>query len=244
MADADEQDNQMVASQQEGDGGTPSVGEYLDAGRGLAAQGKHREAVDAYLRALELRPRHKTAPVLLAQAYKAMGRTTDAIAALKRAVSQKPRNLKARLALATALADDGKAEDAKDVLLDGLALAPSEAGLLAGLARRLEESGEFAEANFILHHARQANPDKASLNRRFNRSKKLARDFVIEDADSRLSRSLMRSPEDGPTILALAEVREEAGQRKDALFLAQLARRVSPDDKRIARRARKIAARG
>lgn len=87
----------------EGEGDLDLLAERrLRYGRGLAAIGRHAEAVDLYVQTLELAPRWPAAHVSLAESLIALGRTDEARAALRAGLAADPADglgLGVRLAL-------------------------------------------------------------------------------------------------------------------------------------------------
>ncbi len=112
-------------------------GERLDMQRHdtAAAQAKFREAAATLRRAIDLKPTHGQAHLLLGRCLGRCGQAAEALAEFRTAVQCRPDNAEAQLALGEALATAGEREEAERHLEQAQRLAPEDPRPPAALAR-------------------------------------------------------------------------------------------------------------
>jgi tetratricopeptide (TPR) repeat protein len=119
---------------------------HLDHGDALRLAGKPEEALDAFRRALELKPDQPLAHVRLGGLLTHLGRFEAAIGHCQAATAIDPRCLPARLVLIAALKGVGRLSEVADAWRAVIAIEPNRAESFHQLALELVGLGLFAEA--------------------------------------------------------------------------------------------------
>lgn len=128
-------------------------------GVALKKQGDTDEAVNYYLRALEIYPLYPEALLNLANALSMQGKTGEAIHYYLRALIIKPSYADAHYNLANALVAQGKAGEARNHYLQAIKINPSYAEAYANLGNVLVTQGQIDEAIRYYKRALQIKPD-------------------------------------------------------------------------------------
>ena len=132
-------------------------------GYSLTARGQRKEAIEAYSKALVLKPDyveiHENIGLLLADERQ----FDKAIKHFKLALQIEPDNAKTHNILAVALRAQGKLNEAISHCRRALDLAPNDAGALYNLALFLQLQGKLNEAVSSYRKVLQLNPDSAEL---------------------------------------------------------------------------------
>jgi hypothetical protein len=134
---------------------------YLDLGRRLWRERRHRDAAENFARALELDPASATAHNNLGWALETGGDESGALGHYERAVELDPGLTVARVNLAKLLAKAGRHHDAEQVWCALAAVAPSDPRALGNVvhsalrAGDLETASASAERLALIHHGLQ-----------------------------------------------------------------------------------------
>jgi tetratricopeptide (TPR) repeat protein len=123
---------------------------YAEAGARLEARGEHEQALDAFNKALELRPAMHAALQGLVAAHSALGTGDEAAEVLERAAKARPSDLELRAMLARAYVeaeDAARAEQAADELVTS---DPSSFPLIFDVVRVYLQQGSVADAARLL----------------------------------------------------------------------------------------------
>lgn len=150
---------------------------YDNWGRAMSARGRPAEAVEAFDRAIELRPDHAPSLAGLGLSYIQLGRPNDAVVALERARQLTPVSYSIRSNLAIAYANLGRSQEAIHELRAAVEIKPNFADGHYNLARYLAAAGDTQSAIHHLQIAARLKPQDADI-RKF-----------LEDLRRRLSAS-------------------------------------------------------
>jgi tetratricopeptide (TPR) repeat protein len=136
---------------------------HLDFGNALRLAGKQEEAVEAYRRAVALRPDHVMAHTRLAGLLIELGRFEAAITHCQTAIGVQPDFLAARIMLAVALKGAGRVAEAAETWRDVIRRQPDRAESYFHLAQELAGLGLVAEALHCHDRAIALQPDNAAF---------------------------------------------------------------------------------
>ena len=145
---------------------------YVDAGR-------NHDAVDAYLRALRVRPNSAAIHLNLDNAYNRMGDKARAVQEWKTALRLDERAVPPRINLAIAASMDGQTDLTLRYLSEAAEREPDNAGVHYNLGAVYMQLGQLEKAETELQRARQLNADLPYL--LFNLAKvyELRGDFTL-----------------------------------------------------------------
>lgn len=138
---------------------------YDNWARILSTTGLAAEAIEAFTKAIEIRPAHHPAWSGLGLAYIQTGRYADAVAALHRAKELAPKSHSIRANLAIALANSDRLDEAIHELRTAVTLKPNFADGHYNLARLLASRGDNADAIEHLRVAAKLNPGDMEIRR-------------------------------------------------------------------------------
>ena len=119
---------------------------YDNWARAISSLGRHQDAIEAYSKALEIRPNHYPSRAGLGAALVESRRYSEAIGQLSEAARLAPRSHTVRGNLAVALAAMGRTDEAISELRTAVELKPSFADGHFNLARLLAGQGQGNEA--------------------------------------------------------------------------------------------------
>ena len=131
-------------------------------GIALAAQGRRDEAIDHYMRALQLSPDYFVAHYNLGNVLARQGKLPEAIDHYERALQLSPDYAEAHYNLGNALASQGKLKEAIDHYERALQLKPDAAEIHNNLGVALVRQGKRDEAIDHYERALQLKPDHAN----------------------------------------------------------------------------------
>ena len=213
---------------------------FTEAGERLAARGQHAPALDAFNRALALRPALHAALHGMLAAHSALGTPDDAAELLEQAVSERPADTELRAMLARAYVEAESAVRAERATEELVSRDPSSFALFFDVARVSLHQGADGDAARVLNQVAaealgggQDEPLLALL------QEVLARDPEHLDALALLARvyATQRDAERQRTALErLADAAESAGAtEEERRALAQLTR-LAPAETRFSAR--------
>jgi len=194
---------------------------FLTLGNWLNKANRHPEAIEAYKRALALKPDDEVAMLNLANAYRTRGKTDDALAALeifKGALKVNPRNPQAWYQLASVYLDMGRETDAAQTFRQALASNPKMGAAYNALGALAYQKKNLPEAERLVRQGLEFEPDVRTG--RFNLAR-ILEDRGRRDEAERLYREELTSyPDHGRAHFNLAQLFRDRGDREG--YLAQL----------------------
>lgn len=194
---------------------------YVDAGR-------NHDAVDAYLRALRVRPNSAAIHLNLGNAYNRLGDKVRAIQEWKTALQLDERAVPARINLAIAAAMDGQTDLALRYFREAAELEPDNARVRYNLGSLYIQLGQLEKAEAELGRARQLNPDLPYL--LFNLAKvyELRGEFAL--AISAYRQALREHPNEAISHCRLGQLLLKSGnQREEALRELETCQKEVPE---------------
>ena len=130
-------------------------------GVALKEQGKLEEAIEAYNKALAIKPDYAEAYNNMGNALKEQGKLEEAIEAYNKALAIKPDYAEAYNNMGNALKEQGKLEEAIEAYNKALAIKPDYAEAYNNMGIALKEQGKLEEAIEAYNKALAIKPDYA-----------------------------------------------------------------------------------
>ena len=130
-------------------------------GVALQEQGKLEEAIEAYNKALAIKPDYAEAYYNMGNALKEQGKLEEAIEAYNKALAIKPDYAEAYNNMGIALQEQGKLEEAIEAYNKALAIKPDYAEAYNNMGDTLKEQGKLEEAIEAYNKALAIKPDYA-----------------------------------------------------------------------------------
>ena len=203
---------------------------HLTLGNWLNRAERQLEAIEAYKRALALKPDDEVAMLNLANAYRARGKTDDALAALeifKGALKVNPRNPQAWYQLATLYLDMGRDKDAEKTFREALSANPKMGAAHNALGAMAYQQHDLAAAERLVRQGLELEPDVRTGH--FNLARILEDRGQLAEAERLYHEELGSYPDHGRAHFNLAQLLRERGDRSG--YLAQLRKGTEQADK-------------
>lgn len=196
---------------------------WLTLGIWLTRENRTEEAIEAYKRALALKPDDEVAMLDLANAYRSRGKTDDALAALeifRGALKANPRNPQAWYQLATLYLDLGRETSAETTFQEALKANPKMGAAYNGLGALAYQRHDLQSAERLVRKGLELEPDVRTG--RFNLARILEDRGDLDGAEALYRAELQTYPDHGRAHFNLAQLLRERGDR--AGYLAELKR--------------------
>jgi tetratricopeptide (TPR) repeat protein len=193
----------------------------------LQADGRPRDAIEHYQRAIALQPDYAPAYNNLGVARRAAGDLDQAIAAYERAVAMKPEYPDAHYNLANALLDKNKPQEAEEHFRIALQSIPDSAGVRNNLGIALAAAGKGDDAVAAFRAAVAAEPSSAKAHR--NLADALSTAGHMAESFTEFQRAAELDPNDATTHYNFGSTLLEAGRFDDAIVEFRAALRITPE---------------
>jgi arylsulfatase A-like enzyme/Tfp pilus assembly protein PilF len=196
---------------------------WLTLGIWLTREGRTEEAIEAYKRALALKPDDEVAMLDLANAYRSRGRTGDAAAALeifRGGLKANPRNPQAWYQLATLYLDLGREKDAETTFREALKANPKMGAAYNALGALAYQRGDLQSAERLVRQGLELEADVRTG--RFNLARILEDRGQLDAAEKLYRSELDTYPDHGRAHFNLAQLLRQRGDRQG--YLAELKR--------------------
>jgi len=211
---------------------------HVALGRAYKALGRLPEAVDAYERALHLRPDFLDARVSLGIAQRQLGRLDDAIDNYRTVLAREPRHAEALGNLGNALAErvadrhgshvtGDDLREAIEVQRRALDLAPRNAKFMHNLALSLKHTGRYEEATEFFNRALGTDPTRVDTCLEFGDL--LFKEQRLDLARDLFTRWLDANPDHAEVQFFLANVLVEMGETEEAVSRLERVAEARPD---------------
>lgn len=196
----------------------------------LADLGRHNEAVEAYQRALEIKPDYAVCLNNLSVSYKKLGMYEASKRVLQRAVEIEPTFAEALNNLANSLRDEGYLFEAKNLYEKALSIKPNSLEIKINLAIVLGDLGEYRKAETLLREVLEINPNQIVARRTLGFV--LSRIGKFEEAEKELRLTLLLDQRDSQTLSMLGSVliTAEPGYPKEAEEVLKAAIQIDPNN--------------
>jgi tetratricopeptide (TPR) repeat protein len=196
-------------------------------GAALQEAGRADEAIDRYLRALDLDADYQPALNNLGTALRAAGRGGEAIDVYERALTQQPEAPGLHYNLANAMMAEGRASDAIDHFRRALAINPRLVEARSNLGLALEANGRVDEA--VAEWRQVLAVDERSAQAHSNLGNALVSRGSVSEGIGHLRRSIELAPGDPATHYDLGSALLEARAFDPATVALREALRLKPD---------------
>ena len=210
---------------------------YLRA-RSAVADGRYREALDLYRRAIEQLPEDAVVRYEYAQLLRDLNVADEAAKQAREAVRLDPsfaeaRRLLGAIELSAAGSNPSRVDSAIEQLKYARKLAPEDVATAAALARALLTRGRPGEAASVLDELPEANGQPALMRLAAEARGKCSR---YREAEALYSQLLEMDPADREVQAALVDLYEDEDRLDDALALLQEMEKRDPENGAIAER--------
>jgi tetratricopeptide (TPR) repeat protein len=154
-----------------------SVQPLFDAGRKLAEEGKHLEAIEEYKKAIEMSPEQTNIMIFMAESYSKLNKDAEALEIYRKAIAIKPSDASLYTNMGVLLSKMGKNAESQEAFNKAMALNPANAaqaqynigvilfndGHTAEAAEAFKKAiavdAKYAEAHYQLGMCLSANPE-------------------------------------------------------------------------------------
>jgi protein O-mannosyl-transferase len=200
---------------------------YNSLGRALEDAGDKDNALDCYLKSVQIESHFPYAQFNLGMAWLNRGQPAEAVSPLSAAVQLVPDNAEARYYLGTALMETGKLEDAIAQLTESLRLKPDLAAAHNQLALALIKQGKTTEA--IPHFAGVVRLQPDNPEARFNLGFALLNAHQPAQAAVQFAEELRLKPDETRAHYRLAQALQQLNQPAEAARHYREALRLTPE---------------
>jgi Flp pilus assembly protein TadD len=195
-------------------------------GSSLHAQGRHAEALDAFVLAAAWAPEDADAYAGAASALSALGRRDEAEKRYRQALRWRPDDGETTARLGVLLAESGRLDEATAFLRRAAALRPSDASVHQNLGVALAQQGQAEEAARTLEQAVRLQPDYAEAF--YNLGNVLQGLGRREEAMEKYRQAVRLRPQYGEANNNLGLLLTESGKHGEAAVILQQAIRLRP----------------
>ncbi|MDA9813374.1 tetratricopeptide repeat protein, partial [Planktomarina temperata] len=178
----------------------------------LKDQGKLDEAIEAYKKALAIKPDYADAYNNMGNALKDQGKLEEAIEAYNKALAIKPDYAEAYNNMGIALKDKGKLEEAIKAYNKALAIKPDYTEAYNNLGATLQDQGKLEEAIKAYNNALAIKPDFADAHRLLSLLTKYTPDTAqISDVEALLQQIDINDSDRCNLLYTNAKMQEDLG---------------------------------
>ena len=194
------------------------------ANKGL---GKFDEAIQAYKKALSIKPDYAEAHNNMGNALKEQGRLDEAIAAHKKAISIKPNYAEAFNNLGNALQDQAKLHEAITAYTKAISIKPNYAEAFNNMGNALQEQGQPDNAIEAYTKAITIKPDYAEAN--YNMGIALKYQDELDRAIKAYTKAITIKPDYAEANYNMGNILQDQGKLDEAIRAYTKAISVKPD---------------
>ena len=187
---------------------------YNISGAANQRLGNLEEAVEAYNKAISLKPDYADAYYNLGNALKEQGKLEDAIKAYKKAITLNPKYAEAYNNMGNALHDQNKITEAVEAYSKATSLKPNYAEAYYNLGTALREKGKLNEAIETYNEAISINPEYAEAY--FNLGNALKEQGKLELAVEAYNKAILRKSDSADAYLNLGNALQKLGKLEEA----------------------------
>jgi tetratricopeptide (TPR) repeat protein len=204
------------------------------SGDELFGQGRLREAIRDYEKALLLSPQEPNVLNSLGVCYGHLGQADKALEFFQRALAASPQDFMAHYNLGYALMGQGRLAEARQNLEQSLSLSPDHADTLFQLGRLAQDEGRLEVALDFLGRASRQQGCRRAVYRHLGEA--LITAGRLGEAEDAFNQAVKVNPNDATALASLAGLYLERGANREiALSLARRARELEPQDSRYLR---------
>ena len=196
-------------------------------GDALKEQGKLEEAIEAYNKALAIKPDYAEAYNNMGITLKDQGKLEEAIEAYNKALAIKPDYAEAYNNMGNALKEQGKLEEAIEAYNKALAIKPDYAEAYYNMGYALQEQGKLEEAIEAYNKALAIKPDYAEAYN--NMGNALQEQGKLEEAIEAYNKALAIKPDYAEAYNNMGVTLQEQGKLEEAIEAYNKALAIKPD---------------
>ena len=186
-------------------------------GNALQEQGQLDEAIDAYDKALSLKPDYAEAYYNIGVTFKEQGKLDKALEFFEKALSSRPDYAEAYNNMGNALQEQGKPEEAVESFEKALSLKPDYAEAYNNMGNALQEQGKPEEAVESFEKALSLKPDYAESHRNLSFIKRYTEaDDQIVQAEELYKEEKLSEDQKCNLNFTLAKMYEDIGKLDQA----------------------------
>ncbi|MDC3325176.1 tetratricopeptide repeat protein, partial [Planktomarina temperata] len=203
---------------------------FIIQGAALKGLGQLELSVDAYHKALAIKPDYADAYTKMGVTLKEQGKLKEAIEAYNKAIAIKTDNAEAYYNMGIALKAQGKLEEARETYRKALAIKPHYANALNNMGLILQEQGKLEEAIETFSKALAIKPDHADAYNNMGNS--LKEQGKVEKAIEAYNKALAIKPDYAEAhrhLSALTKFTPDSGQISVVDDLLQRPNSTEPD---------------
>ena len=193
----------------------------------LKEQGKLEEAIEAYNKALAIKPDYAEAYNNMGIALQEQGKLEEAIEAYNKALAIKPDYAEAYYNMGIALKEQGKLEEAIEAYNKALAIKPDYAEAYNNMGNALKEQGKLEEAIEAYNKALAIKPDYAEAYN--NMGVALQEQGKLEEAIEAYNKALAIKPDYAEAYNNMGNALREQGKLEEAIEAYNKALVIKPD---------------
>ena len=201
-------------------------------GIGLRAQGKNKEAREAFTEAVAIRPGFVEALAQLVALDLNEKRSEEALARVKKEIDLHPQEIGLRMLLGRVYLARGEGDQAEAAFLKAIEINPQLFDPYVALGGFYAQTKRYDEALEKLEQAKNVNEKNLGVHMLIGMIHEMRKD--VPQAQAAYEKVLEINPRFGPAANNLAYLYSEyGGDKEKALQLAQTAKEVLPEDPRI-----------
>jgi tetratricopeptide (TPR) repeat protein len=203
------------------------AGAYNNMGTALQKQNRLEEAIEAYKKAIELRPDYAEANNNIGVALQAQNRPEEAIEAYKKAIELRPDDANTYYNMGIALQAQNKLEEAIEAYKKAIVIMPDDANTYYNMGIALQAQNKLEEAIEAYKKAIAIKPDDA--NTYYNMGIAFKEQGKLEEAVEAQSKAIELRPDYAEAYNNMGIVLQEQGKLDEAVEVQSKAIELRPD---------------
>jgi tetratricopeptide (TPR) repeat protein len=203
-----------------------SINLYNMLGAANKSLGKLEEAIEAYKKALAIKPDYADAYYNMGNTLKQQGKLADAVDAYRKALFIKPDYTDAYYNMGVTFKRQNNLEDAVDAYRKALLIKPDHVDAYNNMGVALQEQGRLEEAIEAFTEALSLKPDFADAH--YNMGYTLKEKGKLEDAIQSYEKALTFKPDFADAYYNLGNLLKEKGKLEEAIQAYQKAISIRP----------------
>jgi len=192
----------------------------------LKGLGQLELSIEAYSKALAIKPKNADAYINMGNTLKDQGKLEKAIEAYNKALTIKPNNADAYINMGITLKDQGELEEAIEAYNKALAIKPDYAEAHYNMGNALKDQGKLEEAIEAYNKALAIKPDYAEA--RYNMGNALKDQGKLEEAIEAYNKALAIKPNNADALNNMGNALKDQGKLEEAIEAYNKALAIKP----------------
>ena len=201
--------------------------DYYNMGIALQMQSKFEEAIEAYNKALAIKPDHENAYYNMGIAFKSQGKLDEAVEAYKKAIFIKPDYVNAYNNMGNAFKSQGKLDEAVEAYKKAIFIKPDYVNAYNNMGIALQEQNKLEDAIEAYNKALAIKPDYAEAYN--NMGVTLQAQNKQEDAIEAYGKALAIEPDYADAYNNMGNALQEQNNLDEAIEVYKKALSIKPD---------------